>query len=224
LRKGGTLSTLAMLSGGLDSTAMVVKLLTETDDELRVHHIRLANREGRADAEEQAVRRIVQECARRYRSFRYSESGLDFTALEAIPIDYMAVAYVACQVAIDTPGCNRIAVGTLAGDTDEVNRSRRQRQVFAVMHDCYRARRLGEPQVEWIYPVHALGKPELARLLPGELLALTWSCRRPLRVGSGYAACGNCKACRARGELPLAPRVAAERQLSLSPARPSGSE
>lgn len=213
-----------MLSGGLDSTAMVVKLLTETGDALRIHHIRLANREGRADAEEQAVRRIIDECARRYRPFRYSESGLDFTGLEAIPIDYMAVAYVACQVAIDTPGCNRIAVGTLASDTDEVNRSRRQRQVFAVMHECYRARRLGEPEVEWIYPVHALSKPELARLLPGELLALTWSCRRPVRTASGHEACGQCKACRARAAATLAPRAATERQSALSPARPSGSQ
>ena len=213
-----------MLSGGLDSTAMVVKLLTESEDELRIHHIRLANREGRADAEEQAVRRIVDCCARRYRPFRYTESGLDFTALEAIPIDYMAVAYVACQVAIDSPGCNRIAVGTLACDTDEVNRSARQRRVFGVMYDCYRARRLGEPEIQWVYPVHALRKPELARMLPRELLDLTWSCRRPVRAGSGYEACGHCKACKARREMPLAPRGGTERQSALSPVRRTDSE
>jgi 7-cyano-7-deazaguanine synthase in queuosine biosynthesis len=213
-----------MLSGGLDSTAMVVKLLTEGDDALHVHHIRLANREGRAEAEEWAVRRIVDYCARHYRAFRYSESGLDFTALEAIPIDYMAVAYAACQVAIDTPGCNRIAVGTLAGDTDEVNRSMRQRKIFDAMYEGYRARRLGVPDLQWIYPVHGLGKAELARLLPRELLDLTWSCRRPVRSASGYEACGQCKACRARADAPLAPQGATERQSTLSPARPSGPE
>src|SRR5689334_14723973 len=83
------MTTLAMLSGGLDSTAMLVKLLTETGDELRVHHIRMANREQRAQAEQAAVERIVAWCRDHYRPFRYTESVLDFTALEAIPIDYL---------------------------------------------------------------------------------------------------------------------------------------
>ena len=82
------------------------------------------------------------------------ESGLDFASLEAIPIDYLSIAYVACQVAIDTPGCDRIAVASLSRDTDIVNRSARQRQVFDAMYACYRARKLGEPQVEWLYPVY----------------------------------------------------------------------
>jgi tRNA(Ile)-lysidine synthase TilS/MesJ len=82
------MTTLVMFSGGLDSTAMLVKLLEETKDELRVHHIRMANKEGRAEAEQAAVERIVAWCRDHYRPFRYSESALDFTALEAIPIDY----------------------------------------------------------------------------------------------------------------------------------------
>ena len=49
------MTTLAMFSGGLDSTAMLVKLLAETQDELRVHHIRMANKEKR-DAAEQRIR------------------------------------------------------------------------------------------------------------------------------------------------------------------------
>lgn len=191
-----------MLSGGMDSTAALVRLLTTTADELRVHHVRLVNREGRADAEQAAVERILAWCRERYRPFRSSESGLDFAALEAIPIDYLSIAYVACQVAIDTPGCTRIAVGTLARDTDEANRSARQRRVFEAMYECYRARKLGEPALEWIYPVHGLSKAEVAALLPRELLGLTWSCRQPLRTAQGWGACGVCKACRAREGVP----------------------
>ena len=193
-----------MFSGGLDSTAMLVTLLAG-DDELRVHHIRMVNREGRAEAEQAAVEGIVDWCRGHRRPFRYSESGLDFSSLHASPIDYMAIAYVACQVAIDTPGCTRVAVGTLACDTDEANRSARQRRVFDTLYECYRARKLGEPKVEWIYPVHALGKPEIASLLPQDLLQLTWSCRTPERTPSGFRACGVCKACRARAGLPSFP-------------------
>ena len=195
-----------MFSGGIDSTAMLVKLLTQGRDELRVHHIRMVNREGRDRAESRSVEAIVAYCRKRYRPFRYSESGLDFSELEAIPIDYLSIAFVACQVAIDTPGCNRIAVGTLAADTDIVNRTARQKRVFEVMYECYRARKLGEPRVEWIFPVYDTPKAELAAALPQELLDLTWSCRRPQ---DGYRPCGVCKACRVRQGLRV-PAAAAE--------------
>jgi 7-cyano-7-deazaguanine synthase in queuosine biosynthesis len=193
-----------MFSGGLDSTAMLVKLLAGSADELRVHHIRMINREGRDRAEQRAVESIVSYCRARYRPFGYSESALDFSGLQAIPIDYLAIAFVACQVAIDTPGCDRVAVAALAADTDIANRSARQRAVFDAMYQCYRARKLGEPRVEWIYPVYDTPKDELAAALPQELLDLTWSCRRPLE---GLRPCLVCKACRARQGLrrPAAP-------------------
>src|SRR5512138_1164300 len=188
-----------MFSGGLDSTAMLVRLLRGGTEPLRVHHIRMTNKEGRAGAEQRAVEAIVEWCATRYRAFRYSESGLDFAELEAIPIDYLSIAFVACQVAIDTPGCNRVAVGALARDTDIENRSARQRRVFDLLYECYRARKLGEPEVQWIYPVYNATKAELAAGLPRQLVDLTWSCRRPLRESNGaFRPCGTCKACLAR--------------------------
>jgi 7-cyano-7-deazaguanine synthase in queuosine biosynthesis len=199
-------TTLVMFSGGLDSTAMLVKLLAESADELRVHHIRMVNKEGRDRAEQRAVEAIVAYCRGRYRPFRYSESALDFSGLDAIPIDYLSIAFVACQVAIDTPGCDRVAVATLATDTDIANRSARQRRVFEEMYACYRARKLGEPRVEWSAPVFDLPKAELAAALPPELLNLTWSCRRPV---DGLRPCGACKACRARRDLRT-PSAAAE--------------
>jgi len=202
----GAMSTLVMFSGGVDSTAMLVKLLAESSDELRVHHIRMENREMRARAEQRAVEAIVAYCRAHYRAFRYSESALDFSTLEAIPIDYLSIAFVACQVAIDTPGCNRIAVGALAADTDIANRSARQQRVFQEMYACYRARKLGEPRVDWIYPVYDVPKDELAAALPHALLELTWSCRRPL---DGLRPCGACKACRVRRDLRI-PAVTAE--------------
>jgi 7-cyano-7-deazaguanine synthase in queuosine biosynthesis len=198
-------TTLVMFSGGVDSTAMLVKLLAERD-ELRVHHIRMINQEKRDLAEQRAVEGILAYCRARYRPFRYSESALDFSGLEAIPIDYLSIAFVACQVAIDTPGCNRVALGALAADTDIANRSARQKRVFDEMYACYRARKLGEPRVDWIYPVYHTPKAELAAGLPQELLDLTWSCRRPVE---GSRPCGACKACRTRRDLRI-PTAAAE--------------
>ena len=190
-----------MFSGGLDSTAMLVKLLAGSAEALRVHHIRMVNKEGRDRAEQAAVEAIVAYCRGRYRPFRYSESALDFAGLEAIPIDYLSIAFVACQVAIDTPRCNRVAVAALARDTDIENRSARQRRVFDAMYECYRARKLGEAEVQWVYPVYHATKRELAAALPEALIKLTWSCRRPVRRGAAWQPCGACKACLARREI-----------------------
>lgn len=204
------MTTLVMFSGGLDSTAMLFKLLNETRDALRVHHVRLINREGRARAEQDAVESIVAWCRKHTRPFTYSESALDFSELAAIPIDYLSVAFAACQVAIDTPECTRIAVGTLAADLDEIKRSVTavQRQVFDAMYACYRARKLGEATLEWIYPVYELSKAEVASVLPSELLAMTWSCRRPVVEGGGYRICGCCKPCLKRAEVSAALHIA----------------
>jgi 7-cyano-7-deazaguanine synthase in queuosine biosynthesis len=89
-------------------------------------------------------------------------------------------------------------VASLSRDTDIENRSARQRRVFDAMYECYRARKLGEPHVEWVYPVYHCTKKELAEALPGELLQLTWSCRRPVRNVERWVPCGACKACLAR--------------------------
>src|SRR5262245_51672442 len=114
------MATLLMFSGGLDSTAALYKLLSADRDELRVHHVHMINREARARADSDASAAIIEWCHATCRPFQYSESTIDFAGLQAIPIDYITIAYAACQVAIDTPGCDRIAVGTLAADLDEI--------------------------------------------------------------------------------------------------------
>jgi len=197
------MTTLVMFSGGLDSTAALYKLLTRSEDDLHVHHVHLVNRDGRDRAERDAVNAVIAWCRANCRSFAYSESGLDFSALQAIPIDYLSVAFAACQVAIDVPRCNRIAVGILAADLDEIKRkvSARQREVFEAMYACYRARKLGEPVVEWIFPVYDLSKAQVAASLPPELRAAAWSCRRPVTTAGGYRICGECKPCRKRAEV-----------------------
>jgi 7-cyano-7-deazaguanine synthase in queuosine biosynthesis len=197
------MTTLVMFSGGLDSTAALYKLLTADADELHVHHVHLVNRDGRARAEGDAVRAVLAWCRAHCRPFSCSESTLDFAALQAIPIDYITIAYAACQVAIDTPGCNRIAVGTLAADLDEIKRkvSAKQRSVFDAMYACYREKKLGAPDLQWIYPVYELSKAQVAATLPPALRAVAWSCRRPVAIEGGYRICGECKPCRKRAEV-----------------------
>src|SRR5688572_32819347 len=100
-----------MFSGGIDSTAMLVKLLTEGTDELRVHHIHMQNRECRDAAEQRAVNSILSWCREHYRPFRYSASGLDLRALEATPMLSLSITFVACQMTNYTPGSTGMPVG-----------------------------------------------------------------------------------------------------------------
>ena len=197
------MTTLLMFSGGLDSTAALYKLLTGSDDALRVHHVHMINREGRARAERDASSAVIEWCRGNCRPFQYSESTIDFAELQAIPIDYVTVAYAACQVAIDTPGCDRIAVGTLGADLDEIKRkvSASQRRVFDAMYACYREKKLGTPDLQWIYPVYEMSKTQVVASLPEALRAVAWSCRRPVATGDGYRICGECKPCRRRREV-----------------------
>jgi len=199
-----------MFSGGLDSTAALYKLLTEDRGELRAHHVHLVNREKRARAERDACAAIVDWCRANCRPFRYSESTIDWADLEAIPIDYVSVAYAACQVAIDTPGCERIAVGTLAADLDEQKRkvSVSQRRVFDAMYQSYRERKLGSADLQWIYPVYGMSKTQVVASLPEALRAVAWSCRRPVATADGYRICGECKPCRRRREVSAELNVA----------------
>jgi len=204
------MATLLMFSGGLDSTAALYKLLTDGRDELRVHHVHMINREARARAERDAAAAIIEWCRAHCRPFRYSESTIDFAGLEAIPIDYVTIAYAACQVAVDTPGCDRIAVGTLAADLDEQKRkvSASQRRAFDAMYACYRERKLGTDALQWVYPVYAMSKTEIVASLPEPLRAAAWSCRRPVATAEGYRICGECKPCRRRREVSAELNVA----------------
>jgi 7-cyano-7-deazaguanine synthase in queuosine biosynthesis len=204
------MATLLMFSGGLDSTAALYKLLSQDRDELRVHHVHMINREGRARAESDASAAVIEWCRANCRPFRYSESTIDFSGLQAIPIDYVTIAYAACQVAIDTPGCNRIAVGTLAADLDEQKRkvSASQRRVFQAMYASYRERKLGTDELQWIYPVYDMSKTQIVASLPDALRAVAWSCRRPVPTAEGYRICGECKPCRRRREVSAELNVA----------------
>jgi 7-cyano-7-deazaguanine synthase in queuosine biosynthesis len=204
------MTTLLMFSGGLDSTAALYKLLTGGSDELRVHHIHIINREGRARAERDASAAVIAWCQAHCRPFQYSESTIDFAGLQAIPIDYVTVAYAACQVAIDTPGCNRIAVGTLAADLDEQKRkvSVSQRRVFDAMYASYRERKLGTDDLQWIYPVYDMSKTQVVASLPEGLRSVAWSCRRPVATADGYRICGECKPCRRRSQVSAELNVA----------------
>ena len=61
--------------------------------------------------------------------------------------------------------------------------------------------------IGWLWPLAEITKPQIIAALPDELLALTWSCRRPRRGRP----CGRCLTCRRLdGERTEAARIPKE--------------
>ena len=87
-------SSVVMLSGGIDSVAVLKRLLEETDEKIYAHHIHLKNNEGahnikRYKAEALTLRKIVPYMKKTFRDFHYSESTIDVRQLmDLIPQYY----------------------------------------------------------------------------------------------------------------------------------------
>ncbi|MBK6632099.1 MAG: hypothetical protein IPG33_14335 [Betaproteobacteria bacterium] len=74
------MATLLMLSGGVDSAAALIKLLSENREPVFAHHIVLSDSESstRHKAENYACDRLVNYCREHYRDFSYTKSLWDF--------------------------------------------------------------------------------------------------------------------------------------------------
>ena len=85
-------SSVLMLSGGIDSVAVLKYVLVETDKLLYVHHIHLKNDEGieysRYKKEAEAVRKIVPYMKKTFRNFNYTESTIDVRQIVGLLPDY----------------------------------------------------------------------------------------------------------------------------------------
>lgn len=197
---------LVMWSGGIDSTALLYHLLTQTDHEVHAHHIHIDNAERRNGAERVSIihqyRWLVQNCRR----FNYDESriSLDLTPL---PAD-IEVAYFIAGTLARLQGFDAIAAGKCKDDDyaikfDGGGERRDYGEKIAGDH-WQRARNILQATVDdrkgLVYrtPFYDKPKREAAASLPPELLALCWSCRRPIYDGStlgAYQPCNKCHAC-----------------------------
>lgn len=181
------MSSLVMLSGGIDSTYYLAKVLQETDQPVHAHHIHLVNHEGRHEVEAQSCKKIVEFCRTNYRWFDYSESTTIRHA-EGLGADIMTVALEAGIVASNMrPFPKWWMVGDCLEDRDNsLYGPTRRGHIEAVMAAaCF-------PNKAPIYKVFQVKpKKELMAYLGPELTALCWGCRTPL----DGKPCGECRTC-----------------------------
>lgn len=186
-------SALLMLSGGLDSVALLANILEETDHSLHAHHIEIQNYENRKQAENQAVQAVLAYCRERYRAFSYSTSRSEFPLGRGGGFDLTLVLFTASRVhtalgrVIDI-----VYTGHIAPTRPEILEG------SAVFNACYINKRF---KPVWLRPLARLKKIDIYDSIPQELADLTWSCRRPVHTGSGYEPCGECHTCRSMNEI-----------------------
>ncbi len=188
-----------MLSGGLDSVALLVNLLTRTEHEIHAHHIVLDNFEQRAGAENQALAEVRVWTDEHLRPFDWSTSthgfelkggGWDTTltlftasrvvrALHQWPVDAVVTGHI-------NPGFNELAEGE------------------AVFHAAFQSRRRRPAWIRplaWLRGDRAERKVAIYRSMPPEVADRCWWCRRPVPDGDGWKPCTACHACRIMDEV-----------------------
>ncbi len=197
---------LCMLSGGIDSTGALHQLLSDADyanRDLLVHHIILQNRENRAQAELDAVSRILDYYQRHFpdRPFVYTESifnTMGFAPLQSMrfPFDMDVCAFMAANIAVADKNIREVAMGRtqtdLAGGGDLKLRMERAQRIFKSVYSLER-----ESPPNYIFPVVNFSKAQIWGMLPDELRKLTWYCRHPSYQADGKAiSCGVCSTCK----------------------------
>lgn len=198
---------LLLLSGGVESTALLLHLLRDTDIEVYTHFIEMHNDEGRYDAERRAIDSILP-IMRKIRPFDHSETCLRICSGKARGMDY-AIQYPIGMFVMQHLRCECILrAGCMEDDwdhsTDGVGRItfKRPSQEPGFSHRR-RAKRLAaslgpnqDPdKVAPYLSFYERPKAFHVKFLGEELFPLTWSCRTPINL---YTGCGKCHSCRER--------------------------
>jgi 7-cyano-7-deazaguanine synthase in queuosine biosynthesis len=191
-RSSRKLSSLLMLSGGLDSVALLVNILEETDQWLHAHHIEIHNFENRVEAENDAMQQTLAYCRKHYRQFSLSTSTSEFPLGMGGGFDLTLVLFTAARV--------NTALGRVIDIvyTGHISPTRSEVQEGTAVFDaCYTTKR---HKPKWLRPLAQLKKVDIYESIPRELAEMTWSCRKPAYSGSAYEPCGKCHTCKSLAE------------------------
>jgi hypothetical protein len=198
--QSSTARTLVMLSGGLDSVAMLYLMLQQEQGlPLHVHHVHLHGWESESKpvAESIAIRAVTDYLWEQGYRFEYSESEVRF---DYSVFDQTIYYFQAACLAASMPRVKRVAVGRVAEDAAAINAGRLRVDPTvagaAVFRSVIEQWPLQERAVEIIYPLEKYSKRSLPPFLPAELLAMVCSCRHPVILADDrWDACGECRKC-----------------------------
>ena len=186
-------------SGGIDSTAALYKTLTENPNEYYlIYRIQLINGTSghRTIRESMAAEKILHWMeAQGINNFAFRSLSFDYSSLGMMPPvwDSEIINFVASVVVQAKPEIFEFIEGAIKDDYEDEGFEERLEKIAGIF---YTSSGRKPENFKFIFPLKDMSKYEIMKYLPGELLALTWSCRYP-EIGPPYTfvRCHKCPQC-----------------------------
>jgi 7-cyano-7-deazaguanine synthase in queuosine biosynthesis len=176
-----------MLSGGIDSVAMVYLLLKQ-GERLYIHHVEIDNEENRSVVENVAVKNVLAYFdSVGLTNYEYSSSKLSCPTINnKFLYDSDVTNLFAGFICNANPKIKSVAMGVNKEDMRNVGSVRidRANKLLKLFAD-----------VEKLYPIKDYSKKDLYDLLPQELKDTFWSCRTPVYENNIAKPCNSCFTC-----------------------------
>ena len=187
------MDTLINFSGGVDSTYVAWDWLKNNPGrKALLHHVNLKSPEAfrRHKKEKKAVQDILKWFNQNsLANYEYLESTFDYKSFRYNEKDVTIVMFIT-GVLLKNPKRNSITKIIMPNNADDFSRwdyTDQSLPRFRVLKEMV------PRNIEFLFPIRELKKPELAGAMPRDLFKLTWYCRRPTPQ---YKECGSCNPCK----------------------------
>ena len=196
-----------MLSGGSESTALLFKEIKELkkEDRLIVHHVHLVNTEDRYEAEEYAVRNIVN-IARGYTDFIFTNSRFDYPDILSngyCGMDIHTIGFISghitkqTSVAFNTNDIQVLFGASLDDEGDAFFDSSRYKMMISAFNSHFIYELENKIEAPKLYfPYIDIKLKDQFKYIPYEVEEYIISCRHPVKINNKFLRCGNCQTCK----------------------------
>jgi 7-cyano-7-deazaguanine synthase in queuosine biosynthesis len=196
-------TTLLLLSGGLDSTTCLFKLLEETKSDVHTFYVGVENNNSKMWCEKEAIKRLREIKTRDYTHHSASEFDITGQSKRGLQPFMWMTAGVLMLNKIDGPA-KRLCIGYTQGDTatDAVDQIRDEwAAIWNMLGDDQK--RMPPLHLPLLKQTKAQSMDYLRRLEQKkgiQIINNLWTCEDPKRFhgpdGSGYRACKECLPCK----------------------------
>ena len=206
-----------MLSGGVDSVALLKKLLEETDEDIYAHHFHLKNFEDYnfRKAETLVLRKIIPYMKKTFRDFHYTESTIDVRQImnlvshdekdlrfACIP-EHLYHGFLGGLLAKITKS-DKVYSGYCKEDENKVDLyyggleeySAENRSKFIkkpIEESTSYPHKILNSDTRWENP---LSKRQEIEYIGEELMKMVWYCRYPIKENNKFIPCNECRSCK----------------------------
>lgn len=188
-------TVIVLLSGGLDSAALLYKLLKEDKYDIYVHHIEMIYNDKLYIVSKIASDNCVNWCKKNIKDFTYTTSAVDISyssTRAGMPI----IAFICSQLVLRSNITNLcyITLGLFFYKKDP------KHYYHSLVNNLYTIYTAGfgdhkNTIIPIVFPLMNSRKIELYNSLPKELAKLTWGCLTPIYKNNYIYPCNNCEKC-----------------------------